>query len=95
MSYSIIHDRTPVCAIANTLNRRCVASAEAGDFVEAKRIATLVGEVEDAIREAAVDSSHYVDRTQELRVALIFAASWIETGKPLDGLAHSMRESAA
>ena len=31
---------------------------------------------------------------ERLRAALIFAASWIESGRPIDGLAERMREAA-
>lgn len=51
---------------------------------------------EDAHGERAgkTCTSAVSDEIERLRRALIFAASWIETGRPIEGLAARMREAA-
>ena len=51
-------------------------------------------DAEDAARAAFDFAAHRWQQQERLREILIFAASWIESGRPLDGLAEQMRVSA-
>jgi len=48
---SVMYDETPVCRILNALNRECVKAGKRQDAGEARRIAYVATQLENAVLE--------------------------------------------